>query len=381
MPSPSSRRAPAGQCILINGSYAPSLLNFRGPLLRELVARGHKVHVSAPQIDAEIQQELRSIGVVTHDLPLERTGRGLAGDWAYLRALRRVMRQVRPDLVLGYTVKPNIWGSFAARMERVPSYSWITGLGYVFIEGDGFGRKLTQKLAQKLYRIATGFNRRVIFQNSDDMRDFISAGCLADPSRAALVNGSGVDTSHYSATDLPNAPVFLMIARLLRSKGLQEYGEAARLLKAKLPDAHFQLAGMLDEGPDAISAAELQHLVSAGIEYLGELRDVRPSIAAASVYVLPSWREGTPRTVLEAMAMGRAIITTDAPGCRQTTVDGLNGYLVPIKSPADLAEAMHKLACDPELRMRMGQASLERVREIYAVEKVNQALLEILELA
>jgi glycosyltransferase involved in cell wall biosynthesis len=380
MASPSDKYTAPVQRILINGSYAPSLINFRGPLLAALVAKGVDVHVSAPDIPAETTAQLAAMGVTAHSLPLQRTGRGLLGDIGYFRALRRLMASIRPDCVLGYTVKPNIWGSIAAKLSGVRSYSWITGLGFVFIDGDGLGRKATQMVARQLYRVATACNEKVIFQNPDDRADFLAHGCLADHSKTALVNGSGVDTSHFCAAPLPDAPIFLLIARLLRSKGLAEYGDAAQRVKARIPHARFQLAGMLDEGPDAISQTELDALIAGGIEYLGPLTDVRPAIAAASVYVLPSWREGTPRTVLEAMAMGRPIITNDVPGCRQTTVEGVNGLLVQPHDAALLAAAMETLASDGALRARMGQASLDRVREIYAVEKVNAAMLAIMQI-
>ncbi|MBK8375865.1 glycosyltransferase family 4 protein [Sphingorhabdus sp.] len=380
MRSPSAKCIAPTRRILVNGSYAPSLINFRGPLLRAMVEKGLEVHASAPDIPAEIADELAAIGVKAHSLPLQRTGRGLLGDIGYFRALRRLMSSIRPDCVLGYTVKPNIWGSIAAKVSGVRSYSWVTGLGYVFIEGDGLGRKATQFVARQLYRIATACNHKVIFQNPDDMADFIAHRCLADTSKTAMVNGSGVDTAHFSPAPLPDAPIFLLIARLLRSKGLAEYGDAVKLLKGRLPGGRFQLAGMLDEGPDAISQAELDALIASGIEYLGPLSDVRPAIAAASVYVLPSWREGTPRTVLEAMAMGRPIITNDVPGCRQTTVDGHNGLLVQPHDAQLLADAMERLGQDSAMRERMGQASLDRVREIYAVERVNAAMIDIMEI-
>jgi glycosyltransferase involved in cell wall biosynthesis len=365
---------------LVNGSYAPSLINFRGPLLQALVDAGLDVHVSAPDIPADTVQTLRTMGVTAHSLPLQRTGRGLLGDLSYFRALRRLMAKIRPDCVLGYTIKPNIWGSFAARLAGVRSYSWVTGLGYVFIDGEGLGRKVTQFIARQLYRRATGLNHKVIFQNPDDMADFVASGCLADTSKTTMVNGSGVDTAHFQPVALPEAPVFLLIARLLRSKGLAEYGAAVQLLRGKMPGARFQLAGMLDEGPDAISQTELNALIAQGIEYLGELSDVRPAIAAASVYVLPSWREGTPRTVLEAMAMGRPIITNDVPGCRQTTEHGVNGLLVQPFDPAALADAMEQLGNDAAMRVRMGYASSARVQEVYAVEKVNAAMMQIMEI-
>ena len=380
MASPSDKCIAPTRRILVNGSYAPSLINFRGPLLRAMLEKGLDVHASAPDISPEIANELLAMGVKVHSIPLQRTGRRLLGDITYFRSLRRLMVEIRPDCVLGYTVKPNIWGSIAAKLSGVRSYSWVTGLGYVFIDGEGLGRKATQWVARQLYRIATACNRKVIFQNPDDMADFIANGCLADKGKASMVNGSGVDTAQFSPAPLPGAPIFLLIARLLRSKGLAEYGAAVTLVQGKIPGARFQLAGMQDEGPDAISQSELDSLIAMGIEYLGPLSDVRPAIAAASVYVLPSWREGTPRTVLEAMAMGRPIITNDVPGCRQTTEHGVNGLLVTAHDPKAVAAAMEQLGNDKAKRVLMGHASSKRVQAIYAVEKVNAAMMEIMEI-
>jgi glycosyltransferase involved in cell wall biosynthesis len=354
-------------------------MNFRGPLLEALVRKGYAVHVTAPDISQNLAKQLHEMGVTSHNLALKRTSRGLTSDIAYAWALLKLMRAIKPDRVLGYTVKPNIWGSLAAALARIPSFSWVTGLGYLFIEGDGMGRKLTQVLAQRLYRVATRCNTNVIFQNPDDQADFIEKKCLSDISKAAMVNGSGVDTDHFSVCPLPTEPIFLLIARLLRSKGVLEFAEACKQLRTDLPDARFQIAGMIDEGPDALGLADVEAMVAAGVEYLGELKDVRPALAACSVYVLPSWREGTPRTVLEAMAMGRPIITTDAPGCRQTTRDGENGILVPVNDPKRLAEAMRQLAVDPALRSRFGEYSRQRAEDIYSVGKVNDALMAIMQ--
>jgi glycosyltransferase involved in cell wall biosynthesis len=191
-----------------------------------------------------------------------------------------------------------------------------------------------------------------------------------------IVNGSGVDLAQYSPVPLPDAPVFFSAARLLRSKGLEEYAEAALEVRQVYPEAKFLLAGMLDTGPDAISRDELDRWIAGGIEYLGLLEDVRPALARASVFVLPSWREGTPRAVLEAMAMGRPIITTDAPGCRETTRSGYNGLLVPVRDSAGLAAAMMSLAGDRERRAAMGKASRIIAENKYSVTSVNRDLIE-----
>lgn len=231
-----------------------------------------------------------------------------------------------------------------------------------------------------LYRRATNHNRRVIFQNPDDRDDFIAAGCLAEAQKAALVNGSGVDISYFQSTSLPEAPVFLLIARLLWSKGIREYVGAALKVREQVPHARFQLAGFLDEGPDAVTDAELGGWIKAGIEYLGPLEDIRPAMAGASVYVLPSYREGTPRTVLEAMAMGRPVITTDAPGCRETVRNGVNGLLVPTRDVDSLAAAMTILAEDSAVRSAMGAEARRIAEEKYAADAVAMSVLAHLSL-
>jgi glycosyltransferase involved in cell wall biosynthesis len=341
-----------------------------------MVERGHKVHVSAPEISADMEAKLRSLGANVHHVALGRTGTNPLTDIAYAISLYRIMRRIRADRVIGYTIKPNIWGSIAAYFAGGRSASMVTGLGLSFIPGGGMRRQLLQALMQKLYGVATKSNDRVIFQNPDDRRDFIAAGCLSDQRKAVLVNGSGVDTAHYTPEPLPDGPVFLMIARLLVSKGVREYAEAALSILRERSDCRFMLAGFIDEGPDAISRTELDNWIEGGLCFLGSLDDVRPALADASVYVLPSYREGTPRSVLEAMSMGRPIITTDVPGCRETVVDGMNGYLVPERDADALAAAMRMLADDTASRVRMGDASHQIAVGKYAVDKVNATLME-----
>jgi len=365
----------AKRTILLNGSFGPSLVNFRGSLIRELVTRGYRVHVTAPDLSAGLEAELTALGATAHQIPLCRTGLHPQRDLAYCYALYRLIRHIRADYVIGYTIKPNIWGSIAAGCASVPSASMVTGLGFAFIEGEGTNRKLVQRIAHRLYRAATARNEHVVFQNPDDAADFLAAGCLADAGKIVMVDGSGVDTGHFVPAPLPDEPRFLLIARLLVSKGIREYAAAAAAVAAAFPDARFFLAGPTDKGPDALSPTELEDIRAAGVHYLGALDDVRPAIASSSIYVLPSYREGTPRTVLEAMAMGRPIITSDAPGCREAVVAGDNGLLVPPGDSAGLAEAMRMMAGDAELRKRMGAASRRIAVAKYEVNKVNSALL------
>jgi glycosyltransferase involved in cell wall biosynthesis len=368
------RRSPHKPIVLLNASDAGSLINFRGKLIQTLVANGCGVHVSAPQITPDVHAQLGALGALVHEVPLARTGTNPISDLRYFLKLCQILRTVRPALVIGYTIKPNIWGSLAARLSGTRSASMVTGLGLTFVPGKGWKRRVLQQLMRKLYAIATRGNDRVVFQNPDDQRDFIAAGCLLDPNKAVLVNGSGVDLDHYALAPLPQRATFLMIARIMISKGVREYIEAAIAMMKDRDDCTFCLVGPLDDGPDAIPRAELDRWIESGITYLGSLQDVRPAIADASVYVLPSYREGTPRSVLEAMAMGRAVITTDAPGCRETVTHGRNGLLVPVGDANAVRQAMEALANDSKLRATYGKEGRAIATEKYAVDSVNSVL-------
>ncbi len=224
-------------------------------------------------------------------------------------------------------------------------------------------------------------NRVIIFQNPDDRDDFIASGILQDAAKARLVNGSGVDTTRFATAMLPETARFLMIARLLTNKGVREYAEAAAVLKQEGLDACFALVGYHDEGPDGIDRGDLAQWCEAGLDYMGPRDDVRAALADCSVYVLPSYREGTPRTVLEAMATGRAVVTTDAPGCRQTIVDGDSGLLVKPRNVGSLVDAMRELALNPARRAAMGQNARRRCVENYDVSHVNGVMMRHLGIA
>jgi len=362
---------------LLIASYSDSIISFRGPLIAALVSRNVTVHMAAPDLNANtsVCRILSSMGVVTHDIPLQRSGTSARSDLWLFWSLFALMRRIRPGVVLGYTIKPVVYGLLAAWIARVPRrFALITGLGYAFTSGRS--GPLT-RLIQKLYGFALRRARKVFFQNSDDEALFREHRILVESTPSAVVNGSGIDLDAYGAQPLPNVPArFLMIGRLLGDKGVREYVLAAQRMRTLHPDARFGLVGWIDDNPDAISKTELDSWVEKGsIDFLGRLDDVRPAIAAASVYVLPSYREGTPRTVLEAMSMGRAIITTDAPGCRETVIDGENGFLVRTHSVDDLVSAMHKFIDDPALATTMGQRSREIAEEKYDVHKINAVML------
>lgn len=365
---------------LLIAGFPDSLLQFRGPLIEALQAKGLHLHVAAPDLPAgsPIRHQLEAKGVQVHVIPLRRTGTNPLADVAALLALWRLMRRVKPDAVLGYTVKPVIYGTLAAWLAGVPRrFALITGLGYAFTGEARGARGMVKHLVQKLYQQALRRAHKVFFQNPDDEALFQSLRLLPHRVPTVVVNGSGVDVERFSVFPLPSAgPRFLLIARLLGDKGVREYAHAAQRLRRIHPSAQFALVGWIDENPDAITQSELDAWVVQGdIEYLGRLNDVRPAMADCTVYVLPSYREGTPRTVLEAMAMGRAIITTDAPGCRETVVNGDNGFMVPVKSVDALERAMLRFVEEPELAERMGKRSRQIAEHKYDVNKVNAAML------
>jgi glycosyltransferase involved in cell wall biosynthesis len=366
---------------LLIAGYPDSLLNFRGPLIDALLDAGLDVHVAAPDLPAgsEVRQKLESRGVSVHEVVLKRTGMNPITDFVTFYQLRRLMRRIRPDYMMGYTVKPVIYGSLAAWSVGVPRrFALITGLGYAFQAQSQSGRSYTPllSLVRKLYELALAKTHKVFFQNPDDETLFRSLGILQRGRASTVLNGSGVDISMYTVTTLPETPHFLLIARLLGDKGVREYVYAAREVKAKQPTAVFSLVGWIDDNPDAVNQQELDSWIEEGIvNYKGKLADVRPAINDCSVYVLPSYREGTPRTVLEAMAMGRPVITTDAPGCRETVVHGDNGFLVPVKSVPELVEAMLQLIERPELVRKMGARSRQIAEQKYDVHKVNVHML------
>lgn len=364
---------------LMVASYPDSLLNFRGPLLNALVAAGLDVHVAAPDLPAnsEVRQRLEALGVQVHEVPLNRTGINPVSDFCSLFKLWRLMRRLKPDLSLAYTIKPVIYGNVAAWLAGVPHrFALITGLGYAF-QGEAGQRSWLKKIVQNLYRIALAKVNKVFFQNPDDEALFYDQGILNSANRkTVVVNGSGIDVDSFTVAHFPETTQFLLIARLLCDKGVREYVQAATKVRKQYPNTVFGLVGWIDENPNAIDGDELQSWVDSGVvKFYGRLADVKPAIADSSVYVLPSYREGTPRTVLEAMAMGRAVITTDAPGCRETVVHGKNGFLVPVKSTTELAAAMIHFIEKPELVVAMGRVSRLFAEEKYDVRKVNNHML------
>jgi len=368
--------------VMVVGSMADSLVGFRGALLQEMSGLGHEVIACAPENSAEVAAQLSHLGARYQPLPLQRTGMNPLQDLYSLFCFANFFRHNRPDVVLNYTIKPTIYGSIGAALAQVKTISsMVTGLGSAFA-CETFSQRLFSLLAASLYRIGLHSNRVVFFQNPDDMSLFVRRGIVSQKNRPTLINGSGVDLDHYVVKPLPKEPVFLLIARLIREKGIREYAEAARIIKRKYPNASFRLVGSIDTSPRGISVKELEGWCASGlIDYLGRLDDVRPALAEASVYVLPSfYGEGVPRSILEAMAMGRPIITTDAPGCRETVIPGRNGFLVPVHDIMALALAMEHFLLYPGLIQSMGMASRQLAEAKFNVHDVNRIILQELEL-
>jgi glycosyltransferase involved in cell wall biosynthesis len=347
--------------ILICLNAAWNLVNFRAGLIRALVARGYEVVAVAPS--DEYAPRLEALGCRYVPLPMDSKGTHPGRDMLLLWRFYRLLRRERPDVYLGYTVKPNVYGSLAAHALNIPVINNIAGLGAVFIKD----RWLT-RLVRLLYRLAFAKSRRVFFQNDDDRRTFVEAGLIRSV-QADRVPGSGIDLQGFSLVEPPPQDGrrfrFLLIARMLWDKGVGEYVAAARLMRERIPNAEFCLLGFLDvQNPAAISREQMEAWVAEGaVVYLGATDDVRPHIEAADCVVLPSYyREGVPRTLLEAAAMGRPIVTTNAVGCREVVEDGRNGFLCRPRDAADLAEKLERMiALSPQARAEMGHQGRKKM--------------------
>lgn len=370
--------------VAILGNSAESVLNFRGPLMVEMVRRGHEVLAFAPDYDDAARSWLTSRGITPINYGLSRAGMNPLREAFSVFEIWRLLLRHQPDITLTYFIKPVIYGSLAAWIARVPCrYAMIEGLGYAFTEGNSASRSraLTRNIVTMLFRGALSRVTRVIFLNSDDREEFVSRR-LMDPEKAEVLGGVGVDLGEWPHTPIPtDQPVsFLLVGRLLRDKGIEEFVSAARELRASYRDARFVLLGGVDSNPTAISVNDVRGWVDEGIiEWPGHV-DVKPWLAQSHVFVLPSYREGVPRSTQEAMAFGRPVVTTDVPGCRETVVENLNGYLVPARSPRALAEAMSKFLKNPDMIASMGRESRRIAEQRYDVRVQNQRLLEMMDL-
>lgn len=369
--------------VITNGAF--SLSNFRGPLMREMIARGYTVYALAPDYDSVERAKVSALGAIPVDFALSRAGTNVLQDIVHTIRLMSLLRRLRVGTVFSYFIKPSIYGTLAARLAGVPRRAaLIAGLGYAFTPSDGaqtLSRRVLATVVTLLFRTGLRFADTVFFQNDDDRSLFIDRRIVL-PAKAIRLNGTGVDLAHFAALPSVIEPVtFLLMARLLREKGIYEYVEAARRLKRDFPAARFILLGKPDVNPGSLNAETVQLWCDEGvIEWPGHVDDVVGWIAQASVYVLPSWREGAPRSTQEALALARPVVTTEAPGCRDTVEEGVNGFKVPVRDVDELTRAMRRFLEDPSLIPPMGAASRKLAEQRYDVHVINAQMLEAMRL-
>lgn len=372
---PDPDRAPRVLFFLNNPAF---LISHRLPLALAARDAGMEVHVATP--DGPAVSEIRAHGLHHHVVPLSRSGTKPWAEARSLYAVFRLLRRVRPDLVHAVTIKAVLYGGIACRLARVPAFvAAVSGLGYVFLRRrNGFDPM--RQGALWLYRLALGHrNSRVIFQNTADRDWLVEAGAVR-PAQAVMIRGSGVDLDAYAPQPLPPGPVTVVMAsRLLRDKGVAEFVEAARLAAARDAALRWVLAGSPDAGnPASVTQDELDAWRRAGqIEYVGESTDIAALYAAAHLVVLPSYREGLPKSLIEAAACGRPVVTTDVPGCRDAIVPGVSGVLVPPRDAHALAEAVLALAADEPRRLSMGTAGRALAEQEFGIQSVVQAHMAV----
>lgn len=372
-----------GMRIALIGRDAHRVLAFRGSLIRAAQAAGHQVVAITGRDDQACEPRLAAAGVRLFQAPLDPAGMNPWKDAAYGRWTERVLREERVDAVLAYNPKCLAYGTVAARRAGVGRVvGMVTGLGHGFMD-TGLRAWLVRRAKCRLYRRAFACCDAILIQNLEDLAALRAGGAIgtAVEGRVHMIPGSGVDLDQFQPVPLPNHAAFLMVSRPLREKGVSEYLRACALVRRRLPNATFAWMGPWgDPNPSALPRSELKRLLAAGgVDHLPETEDIRPAIAACSVLVLPSHREGTSKVVLEAMAMGRPILTCDAPGCRETVEPGVNGLRVPVGGMEELAEAMVDLGSEAPIRTAMGAESARLARERFNAAGVDRRVLGLLQ--
>ena len=353
-------------------------LSHRLPIALEAMRQGYQVHIATGLTDR--LDELQCNGLVVHPLALDRSSAGLGNSWRTMVQLWQIFRTVRPDVVHLVTIKPMLLGGLVARLAGVPAVvAAVSGLGFVFT-ARGAKAAVRRWLVGALYRVALGHrNLKVIFQNADDLRSLAKVAHLP-AAKVAMIRGSGVDLARYAHVPLPGGvPVVVLAARLLADKGVLEFVQAVRLLRQRGCEARFVLVGTVDTAnPASFTDAVVSAWVHDGVvEWWGHRADMPQVLAAAQVVVLPSYREGLPKVLIEAAACGRAVVTTDAPGCRDAISPNVTGVLVPVRNAVALADAMEDLVKDPLRCKVMGDAGRALAEKAFDVRQVVAAHLQI----
>ena len=359
-------------------SHTPSLFWFRMDMMRDFIKLGHTVVAVGNEAAEKWEKQFSDKNIRYIQADICRNGTNPLKDIKTLFSLRRILRREAPDRIFTYQAKTVIYGSIAARSLGIREvFPLIAGCGSVFLS-RGLKAGLLRAVLRAEYRFALKKCRNVFFQNRDDYELFRDLKAVS-PEKAVMINGSGVNLEKFTVLPFPSGSAFLCISRLIRDKGVGEYLRAAEIVKKKYPQVRFLLVGPYDSNPSALKKEEVEKYAGSGIiEYYGEQTDVIPFLEQCGVFVLPSYREGTPKTVLEAMACGRAVITTDAPGCRETVKDGLNGFLVPVRDVGALADKMIYLINNPHTAEKMGQSGRKIAEEKFDVKSVNKKIAEVM---
>lgn len=371
--------------VVFIGTVASSFYGFRADLIRTLLKKEYQVYAFTSEYTAEDLKKIEKLGATPITYTLNRGGLNPLADIVATYRLSKKIKTINPDLVFSYFSKPVIFGTLAAKLAQVSRViGMLEGLGYTFTEQpEGLSKKtqLIKKIQVFLYKIALPQLDQIIFLNPDDPKDLIERYAI-NVKNIEVLGGIGLNLDHYKYSENFNSNIsFIFIARLLAEKGIHDYIKAAKIVKEKYPSVKFTVLGAIDkEALGSLKEEELESLVKTNIiEYPGHVSNVSEWIENSSVFVLPSYyREGVPRSTQEAMAIGRAVITTDVPGCRETVVDGINGFLVPKWNPQALAEKMIYFIENPEQIQVMGAESYKIAVEKFDAEKVNQRLVNIL---
>lgn len=373
--------------IIIIGTVASSFLGFRADLIKLLLAKNYTIYAFTSEYTKEELIKIESLGAIPIIYELNRGGVNPFADIKSTYELSKKIKKISPDLVFSYFSKPVILGTFAAKIAKVPRViGMLEGLGYAFTEQpEGLSKKakLIKNIQVLLYKIALPQLDNIIFLNSDDPKDLLESHNIKGK-QVDILGGIGLDLNEYNyqpIEDTTELPInFLFIGRMLKEKGIHDFILAARIVKQSHPDVQFTVLGAIDSSnPGALHQCELDRLISLNIiNYPGQVDDVQEWIAASHVFVLPSYREGVPRSTQEAMAIGRAVITTDVPGCRETVVDGVNGFLVEKWNPQALAKKMIYFIEHPEAITKMGYESYKIAQDKFDADKVNKRLIDML---